>query len=373
MPAGRIRYREAGEGKPVVFVHGFLVDGRLWDGVVDRLSDRCRCIAPDWPIGAQQIAMKPDADLSPPGIAAIIDSFLAALELEDVTIVGNDSGGAMSQVLVTRHPERIGRLVLTNCDTHENFPPGIFKAMPPLAKLPGGMTVLSAPFRIGALARAAFKPFAKTKIPDDLVASWMAPEPHDPGVKRDAKKVTAGMNKRYTLEAAEKLSELRPADAAHLGAGRQLLPDQVRGTAGEGDAERAHRPDPRREHLRGARPARSDSPTRSRRSSSETEAKRASCAFFFATCMFFVRSRGEASSTPPTGRRAMAQGDLRPGPAQEHDGAAPRRGLRRLRAVDPRAAVSAAQRGSSSARDSRAPSRISGSAAAVRTQEPRAL
>jgi pimeloyl-ACP methyl ester carboxylesterase len=206
LPAGRIRYREAGEGRPVVFVHGFLVDGRLWDGVVDRLSDRCRCIAPDWPIGAQQIAMNPDADLSPPGIAAIIDSFLAALELDDVTIVGNDSGGAMSQVLVTRHPQRVGRLVLTNCDTHENFPPGIFKAMPPLAKLPGGMTALSAPFRIGALARRAFKPFARTKIPDDLVASWMAPSLNDPAIKRDATKVTVGMNKRYTLEAAEKLS-----------------------------------------------------------------------------------------------------------------------------------------------------------------------
>jgi pimeloyl-ACP methyl ester carboxylesterase len=207
LPAGTIRYREAGEGKPVVFVHGYLVDGRLWDGVVDRLSDRYRCIAPDWPIGAQQIAMNPDADLSPPGIAAIIDSFLAALDLEDVTIVGNDSGGAMSQVLVTRHPQRIGRLVLTNCDTHENFPPGIFKAMPPIAKLPGGMDLLAAPFRIGALARAAFKPFARTEIPADLVASWMAPGLHDPGVKRDAKKVTVGMNKRFTLEAAEKLRE----------------------------------------------------------------------------------------------------------------------------------------------------------------------
>jgi len=205
LPAGTIRYREAGAGKPVVFVHGFLVDGRLWDGVVDSLSDRYRCIAPDWPIGAQQLAMSPDADLSPPGIAAIIASFLEALDLTDVTIVGNDSGGAMSQVLVTRHPERIGRLVLTNCDTHENFPPGIFKAMPPIAKLPGGMTVLAAPFRIPALARAAFKPFAKTPIPADLIASWMAPGLHDPGVKRDAKKVTAGMNKRYTLEAAEKL------------------------------------------------------------------------------------------------------------------------------------------------------------------------
>src|SRR5260221_592854 len=205
LPAGKIRYREAGEGKPVVFVHGYLVDGRLWDGVVDRLSDRCRCLAPDWPIGAQQVAMKPDADLSPYGIAATIASFLEALDLDDVTIVGNDSGGAMSQVLVTRHPERIGRLVLTNCDTHDNFPPGIFKAMPPVAALPGGMALLAAPFRIGALARAAFKPFSKNPIPAELIASWMKPALHDPGVKRNAKKVTAGMNKRYTLEAAEKL------------------------------------------------------------------------------------------------------------------------------------------------------------------------
>src|SRR5215218_3227147 len=91
LPAGRIRYREAGAGKPIVFVHGYLVDGRLWNGVVDRLADRYRCIAPDWPIGAQQIAMNPDADLSPPGIAALISAFLEELDLDDVTIVGNDS------------------------------------------------------------------------------------------------------------------------------------------------------------------------------------------------------------------------------------------------------------------------------------------
>jgi pimeloyl-ACP methyl ester carboxylesterase len=205
LPAGTIRYREAGEGRPVVFVHGYLVDGRLWDGVVDALADRFRCLAPDWPLGAHRLAMKPSADLSPPGIAATIASFLEALDLEDVTIVGNDSGGAMSQLLVTRRPERIGRLVLTNCDTHENFPPGIFKAMPPIAKLPGGMAVLSAPFRIGAFGRAAFRPFAKTRIPDELIASWMEPGLHDAGVKHDLQKVTAGMNKRYTLEAAERL------------------------------------------------------------------------------------------------------------------------------------------------------------------------
>jgi len=205
LPAGRIRYREAGSGKPIVFVHGYLVDGRLWDGVVDNLADGFRCLAPDWPIGAQQIAMKPGADLTPPGIAAIISSFLEALDLEDVTIVGNDSGGAMSQILVSRHPERIGRLVLTNCDTHENFPPGIFKTMPPLAKLPGGMTLLSLPFRSGAISRLAFKPFTRKPIPADLVASWMAPALNDKDIFRDLKKVTVDMNKRYTLEAAAKL------------------------------------------------------------------------------------------------------------------------------------------------------------------------
>jgi len=151
--------------------------------------------------------MNPDADLTPPGIAALIASFLEALDLSDVTVVGNDSGGAMSQILVTRHPERVGRLVLTNCDTHENFPPGIFKAMPPLAALPGGMSVLAAPFRIGAVARAAFRPFSKKPIPAELIASWMKPGMEDSGVRRDLKKVTAGMNKRYTLEAAKKLRD----------------------------------------------------------------------------------------------------------------------------------------------------------------------
>ncbi|HWC49943.1 MAG TPA: alpha/beta hydrolase [Solirubrobacterales bacterium] len=205
LPAGTIRYREAGEGKPVVFVHGFLVDGRLWEGVVDSLSDRCRCLAPDWPLGAHQVAMNKDADLTPPGLARLVADFLDKLELDDVTIVGNDSGGAISQILVANHPQRIGRLALTNCDTHENFPPGIFKAMPALAKLPGGMQVMAAPFRVPAMARRAFAPFARTKIPDDLVASWMQPSAHDSGVMHDTKKVTAGMNKRHTLAAAQKL------------------------------------------------------------------------------------------------------------------------------------------------------------------------
>jgi pimeloyl-ACP methyl ester carboxylesterase len=242
LPQGTIRYREAGEGKPIVFVHGYLVDSRLWDGAVDRLSDRFRCIAPDWPLGAQQVAMNPDADLSPPGIARLIADFLAKLELEDVTIVGNDSGGAMSQVLVTTHPERIGRLVLTNCDTHENFPPGIFKTMPPLAKLPGGMTVLSMPFRIGAVARLAFAPFTKKRLPPELISSWMAPATSDGAVMRDLKKVTVGMNKRYTVAAAAKLRRSQLPILLAWAPGDRLFPisyaERLAGEAGNASVVR---------------------------------------------------------------------------------------------------------------------------------------
>lgn len=205
LQAGTIRYREAGEGKPIVFVHGYLVDGRLWDGVVDRLSGRFRCLAPDWPFGAQQVAMNPTADLSPTGIARLIADFLERLELDDATVVGNDSGGAISQVLAANHPHRIGRLVLTNCDSHENFPPGIFKALPQVAKLPGGIVLLSAPFRIPMIARQAFAPFSRKGIPNDLVASWLNAATRDSTSLRDLKKVTVDLNKRYTLDAAEKL------------------------------------------------------------------------------------------------------------------------------------------------------------------------
>ena len=196
------------------------------------LSDRYRCLAPDWPIGAQQIAMNPDADLSPPGIAATIASFLEALDLEDVTIVGNDSGGAMSQVLVTRHPERIGRLVLTNCDTHENFPPGIFKAMPPLAKLPGGMTVLSRA-RSGSAPSPAPpsrpSPGTRSRRPGRLLAGA-----RDERSRRQARPEEGDRRDEQALHAGGggEAARLRAADPARLGPGRQTLPDRLRRTAG---------------------------------------------------------------------------------------------------------------------------------------------
>lgn len=207
LPQGRLSYRDAGQGEPIVFVHGFLVDGRLWDKPAAALSSEFRCIQPDWPMGSHRTPMAPDADLSPPGMARLIADFVAALDLERVTIVGNDSGGAISQVLVTSHPERIGRLVLTNCDSHENFPPAPFGQLPRIVRVPGAMAAMVMPLRFAAVRRAAFAPFARSKVPDELLASWVKPCLTNAGVRRDARKFTMGMDKRHTLEAADRLEQ----------------------------------------------------------------------------------------------------------------------------------------------------------------------
>jgi hypothetical protein len=108
VPAGTIRYREAGTGPAIVFVHGYLVDGRLWDGVAEALADRFHVVVPDLPFGAHKVPTAPDAALDPPGMATIVDDFIAALGLDDVALVGNDAGGAVpaASTSASRSPPR---------------------------------------------------------------------------------------------------------------------------------------------------------------------------------------------------------------------------------------------------------------------------
>src|SRR3954452_15701243 len=135
-PNGTVVYQERGEGDPLVFVHGFLVDSTLWRKVVPLLAADARCITPDWPLGSHRKALKPDADLTPTGLADHIVATLDALGIERATLVGNDSGGALSQITAARHPDRVARLVLTNCDAFDNFPPKAFRYLRLVAKTP---------------------------------------------------------------------------------------------------------------------------------------------------------------------------------------------------------------------------------------------
>jgi pimeloyl-ACP methyl ester carboxylesterase len=209
LSAGTIRYHEAGSGTPILFVHGLLANRLLWRKVTPQLQGLGRVIAPDWPLGSHTTAMKPDADTSPRGVAHLIAEFLETLELTDAVVVGNDTGGAICQVLVTERPERVGRLVLTNCDAFEHFPPAAFKPMVVAAKAPGGLKALMAPMRSAAMRQApmAYGLLSHGRIPDDVTEAWVRPVLDDPGVRRDAIKVLKGMSPEVTLAAAERFGE----------------------------------------------------------------------------------------------------------------------------------------------------------------------
>ena len=138
-----LRYRSRGEGPPIVFVHGVWVGGSLWDDVAEQLGDH-RCILPTWPLGAHRDAA-PDADLSALATTVRIPAFLEALDLDGVTLVGNDTGGGLCLAALGsdhRGLARISRLVLTNCDSYEHFPPKgfdsmvkVMQAVPPIGRL----------------------------------------------------------------------------------------------------------------------------------------------------------------------------------------------------------------------------------------------
>ena len=124
IPQGIIDHRsyglESSRYAPVVFVHGFLVDGTLWTRVAEHLGKAgIRSFAPDWPLGSHRRPIGPGADRTPLGVARMLIAWLDAYEFDDVTLVGNDSGGAICQFAVDLDPSRIGRLVLTNCDAFE--------------------------------------------------------------------------------------------------------------------------------------------------------------------------------------------------------------------------------------------------------------
>jgi pimeloyl-ACP methyl ester carboxylesterase len=207
LPGGTIRYRERGAGPTLLFVHGLLVNGALWRKVVPELVPDFRCIAPDWPLGSHEVPLDEDADRSPGGIAELIADFMAALELEDVTLVGNDSGGALSQLVVTRRPERVGRLVLTPCDAFDNFPPRMFRYLGWVAKMPGGIPMMVQTMRLRANRRTpiAFGWLTKRRLPDAVSDHYVAPAIRDRRIREDARGFILGVDRADTLAAADKL------------------------------------------------------------------------------------------------------------------------------------------------------------------------
>jgi pimeloyl-ACP methyl ester carboxylesterase len=217
LSTGTIEYADTGgDGPVVVLLHGLLMDASLWDGPVADLSADHRCVTPTLPLGAHRHPMDADADLSLPGIARLVAEFLDRLDLHDVTLVGNDTGGALIQLLIGDGAARVGRVVLVSCEAFDNFPPGLTgKTVTLTGKLsPRLFGLFMQQMRLRAVRRLPIAFGWLTMRGDSATARWMRPVLKQPEIRRDAvRMLRAAMSDTHLmLKAAEGLPGFnRPA------------------------------------------------------------------------------------------------------------------------------------------------------------------
>jgi len=189
---GTLHYRESGTGAPVVFLHGYLMGAGLWDPVVRLLDGEFHCLVPELPFGAHPAPLKPDADLTAAGLGDLAAGFLDALDLRDVTLVGNDSGAAVAQVVAARHPGRLAGLVLATGDAFDNFPPKPFRPLIAAARA-GALTGIVAMLKARPTRSLpnAYGWLTHGDLPHDLIDEWVGAYFADKGVRRDLRRLTA--------------------------------------------------------------------------------------------------------------------------------------------------------------------------------------
>jgi pimeloyl-ACP methyl ester carboxylesterase len=194
LPHGTLHYYEAGSGPPIVFLHGYLMGANLWGPVVHLLNHEFRCIGPELPFGAHPTPMQPDADLTTAGLGRLVADFLQALDFREVILVGNDSGGAIAQVVAARHPQRLGGLVLATCDAFDNHPPKLFRPLITTART-GALTPLLASLkaRPARSLPSAYGWLTHRQLPHELIDGWLADYLADRGVRRDTRRLLAAL------------------------------------------------------------------------------------------------------------------------------------------------------------------------------------
>jgi pimeloyl-ACP methyl ester carboxylesterase len=234
LSAGTIEYEDSGgDGPAIVLLGGLLMDASLWDDVVARLSGGHRCIAPTLPLGAHRHPMRADADLSPRGIARLVSELLERLDLDDVTLVGNDTGGAIAQLIAGERPARVGRIVLVSCEAFENFPPGLSgRMLVATGKLPPALFGLAMqPMRLRPVRRLPLTFGWLTRRGDAVAARWLAPVLTQREIRRDTVRVLRAIaaQRRLLLDAAERLPRFdRPALVAWAADDRLMPPEHGR-------------------------------------------------------------------------------------------------------------------------------------------------
>jgi pimeloyl-ACP methyl ester carboxylesterase len=210
LSAGTIHYEKSGPatGRPVVFIHGYMMSSSLWGPLSERLADNeFACYAPTWPLGAHTEPMRGGGDLTMESIAAMVVEFLEALQLHDVILIGNDTGGAIAQIVATTAPARLGALVLTSCDAFEHFPPeGSFKLLIAAAKSAPTFRAVIAPLRTKLMRQRGFGALAHSDI-DDMIEAWVQPALTDPRIREELRRFTGSMHRDTMVQTGARLPE----------------------------------------------------------------------------------------------------------------------------------------------------------------------
>jgi pimeloyl-ACP methyl ester carboxylesterase len=201
-PHGAVRVRDTGgSGTPVLLLHALLTDPDLYAPLLPLLDGR-RCLVPELPLGAHGVPLAPGADLTPPGLVALLVSVLDELAVPRVHLVGVDTGGALAQLLMAAHPDRVGSVVLTACDAYEEFPPGSMRAVLAPLRLPGMLWLVGQSARLGPGRRlGSIRRFTHAGVDDATLRRWTRPL-RDRAVRRDLRAVLAGIGPEHTLAAA---------------------------------------------------------------------------------------------------------------------------------------------------------------------------
>jgi pimeloyl-ACP methyl ester carboxylesterase len=234
LSAGTVDYEDTGGDGPVlVLLHGLMMDASLWDGLIAELASDYRCVAPTLPLGAHRHAMHADADLSLAAIARLVTEFLDRLDLRDVTLVGNDTGGALVQLIMADRAARVGRVVLASCDAFDNFPPGLTgKTLVLTGKLsPGMFGLFMQQMRLRMVRRLPIAFGWLTMRGDAATARWMKPVLKQREIRRDAVRVLRAVaaEPRLLLDVAETLPSFdRPALVVWASADRVMPPEHGR-------------------------------------------------------------------------------------------------------------------------------------------------